>query len=179
MANRRYIFLLLAGILHLCLFAQVNEAIKHKMFCAAMANFSTAPNYVVAKVKNLESGEVKEVCAEAPFFSGAVSRQTGVFTVGLDCSKYKSRYFEFSKDSALWNIGFDLYSKAELDAYAEKIGLTQIISKIKSGAITGKTFEGSRKEQIMFAHLMFNNGIMMTRGCMAGNVCGLSCFKEK
>jgi len=148
------------------------------MFCAAIANLSTAPNYVVVNVKNLNTGEMKEFCTEAPFLIGAITRETGAKTYGLDCEKYKDLYFEFSNDSALWNISFGFYSKADLDAYAKTINISDIVKQIQSGTLTSKTFTGDGKEQILFAHLMFNNGVMGRSDCEAGNVVHLDYFDE-
>ena len=154
------------------------ETTRYKMFCAAIANLSTAPNYVVIIVKNLNTGKKMEFCTEAPFLIGAVTRETGAKTYELDCKKYKDRYFEFSNDSALWNISFGFYSKAELDAYAETINIPDIVKQIQIGKLTNKTFTDGGKEQILFAHLMFNNGVMIRNDCEAGNVVHLSYFKE-
>jgi len=164
----------------------ISETQKFKMFCAAFENQSTAPNYVVVKVKNLNTGEVKEICTEAPFVKGAIYRQTGKFSFQTNCNDYPNRYFEFSADSALWNISFDLYSISELEEYAKTIYVEKIVQQIKEGKLQEKTFgmdkkqtwQETRREQIMFAHIMFNNGIMMTRGCDAGNICELYIYDE-
>ena len=172
----------------------ISEEQKVKMYCAALNNFSTAPNYVVITVKNLNTGEIKEICTEAPFLMGAVTRQTGkntstvsrngVLYVGSTvCEDYPNRYFEFSKEDALENISYDLYSESELNNYAKNINVTDVVQRVKNGTLRENTFcydnyEKCRKEQIMFAHLMFNSGIMMTRGCVAGNVCGLYAYGE-
>lgn len=164
----------------------ISETQKFKMFCIALEKRSTAPNYVVVTVKNLNTGEVKEICTEAPFVKGAIYRETGKFSFTTDCNDYPNRYFEFSADSALWNISFDLYTKSELEEYAKKIDVKEIVQQVKEGKLWEKTFgmdkkqtwEATSKEQIMFAHLMFNNGVMMTRGCVAGNICQLYIFDE-
>jgi hypothetical protein len=157
-------------------FTQINEKTRFEMFCSAINNFSTSPNYVVINVKNLNTGEVKEICTEAPFIRGALGHETGNWT--LNCESYKTRQFEFSKDSSLMNIGFDNYTKKELEIYSKTINVSEIVNQVKSGKLTSKTFQGDKKEQLMFAHLMYNNGIMMKRGCLAGNICSLSYFKS-
>jgi hypothetical protein len=159
--------------------SQVNDKVKQSMFCRAASNSSTAPNYVVIIVKDLHTGEVKEVCTEAPFVSGAIGRESGKPFSGDPCNKYPDRYFEFSNDSALWNIGFNAYTMAELDSFALTIDIQKIVNQVKSEDLSGKTFMTTRKEQIMFAHLMFNNGVMMTRGCVAGNICSLEYFNKQ
>jgi hypothetical protein len=179
MKKKIILFILICGLSIAFSYAQVDNKTKHKMFCEAGGNFSTAPNYVVIVVKNLKTGEVKEVCTESPFVSGAIGRETGKFFLGYGCDDYPDRYFEFSNDSALWNIGFDTYTIAELDSFELTIDVPNIVDQVKSGNLISKTLYGTRKEQRMFAHLMFNNGVMMTRGCFAGNICGLSYFKDK
>ena len=176
MKTKTLILTLLLGLLTFIADAQVDEQTKFNMFCSALDNFSTAPNYVVITVKNLKTGETKEVCNEAPFIQGAMGREIGNWTI--KCNKYPTRYFELEKDSALWNISFDQYSKNDLEDYAKTINIESIVEQVRIGRLTSKTFMGDRKEQIMFAHLMFNNGVMMTRGCFAGNICGLSYFKK-
>ena len=164
----------------------ISEIQKFKMFCAALENQSTAPNYVVVKVKNLNTGEVKEICTEAPFVEGAINRQTGKFSFQTDCDDYPNRYFEFSADSALWNISFDLYTISELEEYAKTIDVERTVQQVKEGKLQEKTFgidkeqtwQETKREQIMFAHIMFNNGVMMTRGCVAGNESELYIYDE-
>ncbi|HTN21286.1 MAG TPA: hypothetical protein VL125_12465 [Pelobium sp.] len=176
MKTKTIVLTLLFGLVFLNTKAQVNELTKFKMFCSALDNDSTEPNYIVVTVKDKNTGKTKEICTEAPFIMGAVGQETG--NGNIDLKNYKSRYFEFSKDSALMNISFDLYTKNELDAFKRKINVPNIVQQVKNGILKSETFIGDRKEQIMFAHLMFNNGIMMTRGCVAGNICQLTYFKS-
>ena len=170
--------LTLTFLIHnLNLFAQPTESRKSEMFCSAIANVSTAPNYVVVTVKNLKTGEKKEICTEAPFLEGAFEMQ--YLNQTFNCKKHMDRYFEFSKNNALQNVGFYLYSKQDLFSYASRIQMADIIQKVKNGKLTNVAFEKNGKQQVMFAHLMFNNGVMVTRNCVAGNMCKLTYFKGK
>lgn len=178
MRNITIILLVIIGLLSFNSITEINEQIKQEMFCKALNNLSTAPNYVVLNIKNIKTGEIKEVCTEAPFLSGAIYKEYGKYPDKIDCKKNKERYFEFSKDSALWNINYNLYSKISLDSFSKTINVEEIIKLVKSGKLESKTFKNSSKEQIMFAHLMFNNGVMMTRGCVAGNICELSYYNK-
>lgn len=149
------------------------------MFCAALDNNSTAPNYIVIIVKDLRTGITKEICTEAPFLFGALETQLGQSNISFDCQKYKSRYFEFRSDSALWNISFDLYNKTDLEKYAKTIDIKKTVQQVRNGKLSSIGFPpNQRKQQRMFAHLMFNNGVMMRRGCVAGNICELSYFRK-
>ena len=177
MKTKTLILLLTFRLMFFTTTAQIPEKAKFKMFCSALDNISTAPNYVVVTVKNLKTGEKKEICTEAPFIEGAIGQETGNW--GINCKNYRTRYFELAKDSALWNVSFDLYTKTEFDKFAKTLNVDLIVEQVKSGKLDSKIFMGDRKEQVMFAHLMFNNGIMMTRGCISGNICGLTYFKEK
>lgn len=155
---------------------QVDEQTKFEMFCAAIDNQSTAPNYLVATVKNSNTGETREICTEAPNLTFAKYLEENNWD--FEDQNFNSRYFQFSNDTALALIGFEQYAAEELRSYAKTLDLDLIVSMVKSREMTGKTFEGNQKEQTMFAHLMFNSGIMMRRGCLAGNICSLHYYKE-
>ena len=155
--------------------AQTDAVTREDMFSIAITNFSTAPNYVVVTVKNTKTGEVKEICTEGPFLLGAMMMENRKWPAKGKLSNM--RYFEFAKDSALRNIGFDSYSRSDLNRYAASFNINNIVERVKRGMLKDTTFSGSRREQTMFAHLMFNRGIMMTRGCIAGNICGLVYYK--
>jgi len=179
MKNITIILILTIGLLSCNSMTEIEEETKQKMFCKALNNLSSSPNYVVVNIKNLKTGEKKEVCIETPFLNGAIGKEFGIYPDKIDCEKHKERYFEFSKDSALWNINYNLYSKISLDSFAKTINVEEIVKLVKKGELKSKTFNSDKKEQIMFAHLMFNNGVMMTRGCIAGNICELSYYNSK
>jgi len=177
--TKTVMLILTFAFLALSSYSQVDSLTKFKMFCSALNNISTTPNYVVVIVKNIKTGEIKEICTEATLLCGAVNKRSGKTNLIINCKKYETRYFEFSKKKALNNISFDLYTKEDLNSFAETINIKDIVDQVKSNKLTSKTFTGSRKEQIMFAHLMFNNGVMMTSGCYAGNICSLIYFIAK
>lgn len=162
------------------------ETIKYDMFCKALNCSSTAPYYLVVTVKNLNTDEIKEICTEAPFLHGAIDRQKGTFSNSIDCNDYPNRYFEFSKDSSLRNINFNLYTTSDLEQYAKELDIEETVRQIVEEGMNEKVFWAETKEewanvkkqQIMFAHLMFNNGIMVRRGCVAGNICELTLYDE-
>ena len=51
-----------------------NDSLRNEIFKIAYENKSTAPSYVVFIAKDLNTGETKEICCEAPFLSGAMHR---------------------------------------------------------------------------------------------------------
>ena len=57
---------------------EVTDAIKYKMFCCAcQKGGSTSQNYVVVKVKNLKTGELKDICVTLNLLEGAIWREKG------------------------------------------------------------------------------------------------------
>lgn len=157
-----------------------NDSIRNQIFKIAYQNTSTAPSYIVFKAVDLNTGKEKEICCEAPFLSGAMHRELGKGYNESD-SKFidslilnnKSRVFEFKNNEALKNIGFDEYPDTNaiekaavhynLDYYFKKYGAND---SIKSMNFNNDTTGVS---QLVFAHLMFECGIITSRDCVAGN----------
>lgn len=155
----------------------IDDVTKQKMFNIAYIHQSTAPYYVVVTIKNINTGEIKEICTESSFLEGALHREYKMdYSHSFNLDSATTRYFELSKDSALWNISFDLYTQEELQLYKSTLNIDSIINILKEKRhlpIQFPPYSIDNKEQIMYAHIMFNNGIMMRRGCEAGNYCSL------
>lgn len=153
---------------------KISWQLKQKMLDSSFANNSTAPNFVVIIATDEVSAKIREVCTEAPFVEGGLNRNNGE-------RKYqdlKSHHFNFNSKSALLNVGFYEYSYDELLTYGQNSGVRKIINQVlKSGKDIQLNFQGSSKQQFMFAHILFNNGIMCTRGSIAGNFLTLSKFR--
>ena len=146
----------------------VSDVVKYKMFCCACGKAgSTSQDYVVVKVKNLKTGELKDLCTTPDMLSGAIWRETGKLSLGLNCKEHSKRYFEFSKDSALWNIGFNEYSLQKLTAFQKQLNTDSIVRQIKEGILQSVNFG---KNERYFAHIMFNLGVVTTSGCFGTNV---------
>lgn len=154
--------------------SKINLQLKQKMLDRSFANNSTAPNFVVIIATDKISGKTKEVCTEAPFVEGGIERN-----IGKEKNQtYKSQHFYFNTKSALNNIGFYEYTYDELLEYGQNKEVRLIVADVlKSGKDIQFNFQNSRKQQFMFAHILFNNGIMCTRGDVAGNFMTLSKFK--
>ena len=141
---------------------EVTDVIKYKMFCCACKKEgSTSDDYVVVKVKNLKTGKVKDICVTLNLLEGAVWYETGKF-IGLNCKEYQKRYFEFSKDSAFLNIGFDEYSLQKLNTLQKHLNTDSIVEQIKTGKLHSINFGENNR---YFAHLMYNCGVITTAGC--------------
>ena len=144
--------------------AMHNKAVEH---------FSTAPYFTVIVVKNMLTGEQKEICTEGPFVLGALNRDN---CPGRSMFKGKNiaptRYVKLGCPQALKNVSYDLYTEQELEAFSETMDFDSLAQAARDGNFKSYGFapgQDRQKVQRMFAHLMFNRGIMMTRGCIAGN----------
>jgi hypothetical protein len=145
----------------------VSEAIKYKMFCCScQKGGSTSQDYVVVKVKNIKTGELKDICVTLNLLEGAIWRETGQLR-GLNYKEHSQRYFEFSKDSALWNIGFNEYSVQKLTAFQKHLNTDSIVGQIKGGILKSVNFGENER---YFAHIMFNSGVVTTSGCFGTSV---------
>lgn len=146
----------------------VGDDVKYKMFCCACAKIeSTSQDYIVLKVKNMNTGEVKDICTTPNLLSGALWRETGKMSVGLNCKEYPKRYFEFSKDNALWNIGFNDYSLEKLNTLRKHLNTDSIVKKVKKGNFHAVNVG---KYEKYFAHIMFNLGVVTTSGCFGTSI---------
>lgn len=116
--------------------------------------------YVVVTVKNLNTGKTKEVCTTTNFLSGALFYEFGKWNDKKLLSN-KQRYFEFKDTTAISNIGFNSYSEKDLEEYKKKIKFDSLIKLNKKG-YPYVTFDGNHNELNMYAHLLFNKGIMST-----------------
>jgi len=154
------------------------DSAKAKNFEIAYNNNSTAPSYIVFKVKDLNSGLIKEICCEAPFLSGAMHREYHKdyddkdtrFIDSLILSKRES-IFKFKNKAALENIGFKKYPdslyiekekrKYDLDYYKRKYINTDSVATVYFSKC-------EHFEREVFAHIMFKCGIITSRDCIAG-----------
>ena len=128
-----------------------------------------SPNYIVITVTNLQTGDTKEIATLAPFLEGAIHRELDIGYSMPDSEKVdqyalkqKDRHFEFRKKEALENIGFfDYPSKETVDSYASNIDLEDFENLKGNDGHGTMSFGSERKdEQLLFAHIMFKNGIL-------------------
>ncbi len=138
---------------------------KYLNFIAAIQNSSTFSYFTVIKVKNLNTGEIKEICTKGNFVSGALHIELkadyddkGEQKV-LDFAKSKkNKYFEFKNKKALDNISFFDYK-------------TKLVTKIQTEYSFDKAIEIIKKKKEFsirlsddkikaFAHVLFNRGYL-------------------
>ena len=157
-----------------------NDSVRNKLFDIAYKNQNTSsPSYLVFIAKNLNTGETKEICTEAPFLSGAMHHECGM-GYDLKSSQFidslilgnSKRVFEFKEKKALENISFNEYpSKEKIEELASKLDLEDFIKDFGSNENV-KFMEFKEDEyflQLSFCHIMFKCGIITSRSSVGGN----------
>jgi hypothetical protein len=147
---------------------------KYLNYLTAVQNRSTFNYFAVITVKNLNSGEVKEICTKGNFISGAIHIElnVGYDEIGdqkvLDFAKSKKdRCFEFKNEKALRNLSFFDYDSKLID----KIHTDYNIDKVAQYIDKDKEFvlRLQADEMKAFAHILFNKGYMTgENSCMGG-----------
>jgi len=150
------------------------ESEKYLNFLAAIQNNSTFNYFTVIKVKNLNTGVIKEICTKGNFVSGALHielkadyDEKGGNKVLAFVNVKKDRYFELKNKVALENISFFDYNIKQLSKMQEKYDFDKVIEIIKRD----KKFRLglSKNEMKYFAHLLFNKGFMTGESdCFSG-----------
>jgi hypothetical protein len=154
----------------------VLETEKYLNFLAAIENSSTFNYFTVIKVKNLNTGVIKEICTKGNFVSGALHAElkAGYDKKGEDkvaefVKTRKDRYFEFKNKTALNNISFYEYDTKRLNKIQSKYDFDKVVRMIKKD----KKFAMGLSDEEMkyFAHLIFNKGYMTGESdCFGGTL---------
>jgi hypothetical protein len=152
------------------------EQEKYLNFVAAIENGSTFSYFTVVRVKNVNTGEVKEICTKGNFLAGALHRELKIgydhkgLQAVLDFGKNKKdRYFEFKHKEALDNISFFGYDIKLVDKLKAKYDFEKIVAQINKD----KKFSMMLPDDQMkaFAHILFNKGYLTGESnCFGGTL---------
>ncbi|MCO4292629.1 hypothetical protein NF867_07135 [Solitalea sp. MAHUQ-68] len=149
---------------------------KYLNFIAAVQNSSTFSYFTVIKVKNLNTGVIKEICTKGDFVLGALhielkadyDKKSAQTVLGFAKSQ-KNRYFEFKNNKALDNISFFDYNTNLVTKIQTKYNFDKAIEYIKKT----KDFSIwlSDDEMKAFAHVLFNKGYLTgENNCRGGTL---------
>ena len=122
-------------------------------------NNTHTASYVVVNVKNLNTNEIKEICTYPDFLYGALRIENKKYDDEI-LLQNKERYFEFKDTAALNNIGFNSYSKNDLAEFKNRINFDSLVKLIAKKEYPTIDFGEEHHKFNMFAHLLFNEGIM-------------------
>jgi len=150
------------------------EKLKFLNFVRALENGSTFHYFTVIKVKNLNSGEIKEICTSGNFVSGALHRELNKGYNSKSATEVMSlvnarsdRYFEFRNKEALENISFFDYDPEFVESVKKKYDFDKMLKKIKENGRLSMGFEND-EEMKAFAHALFNEGYLSGENACAG-----------
>lgn len=149
---------------------------KHLNLLFAIKNVLTFSYFTVIKVKNLNNGEIKEICTKGNFLSGALHTELradydikGESKIINFVKNNKKRYFEFKNKKALNNISFFEYDSKQCTKIQKKYNFDKVVESIEKT----RKFEIklSGKEMSLFAHLLFNKGYLTGENdCFGGTL---------
>ena len=125
---------------------------------------STFQYYMVIKIKNLNTGETREICTDANGLLGALHREKNV---GYDdknrnwilslAKKNKERYFEFKNQDALDNLVLEFYSMSDLENLEKRVNFDSLAKHIVQEKKWKMSYPG---QNILYAHALFNRKIL-------------------
>jgi hypothetical protein len=169
--------------------AQKNKKCKlHSLYLDATSNSFEEPKYIVIYIAKDNPKIQEEFCTTVNFLRRAIQIENNIPNSDSGYEKVDSiirynfiRSFKFKDTLALKNILYGLYSKEDLKKYKQNLNVREIKKLYKKGELKSKAFcqdkNGvwidvfeERKQKTMFAHIMFNNGIIMSEGSRTGSV---------
>lgn len=152
------------------------EREQYLNYAASLTNSSNFDLFTVIKVKDLNSGAIKELCTKGNFILGALdleyaanAKNDGSGKVLSRAIANRRRYFEFRSKKALENINFYTYKPDELRRIERRYDFRKVISNIKAT----KAFSASlsREEMRYVAHVLFSNGYLTGESaCFGGTL---------
>src|ERR1041385_4523450 len=150
------------------------DTLLYQNYLATLNNFSTIRYFIVIKVKNVNTGEIREVCTKSNFLEEAIAEEnkcnydsSGMAAINQVAVGNFKRYFEFKGKLALNNIGYDDYSIAELNKLASEINFDSLATEIKKTKSWSKELDD--KKMKMYAHELFDRGILTAENnCFGG-----------
>ncbi|HEX3385527.1 MAG TPA: hypothetical protein VHS53_10080, partial [Mucilaginibacter sp.] len=96
------------------LFAQDTSIIEKTFLQVAKESFSTAPNFIVITVKNLNTGQSKEICTDMSSLEWSLMQEGTEGFIKDEKNylptKYRNRIFDFRNIEALKRLEFDTYT---------------------------------------------------------------------
>lgn len=168
-------FLLL--VLILAAFGSTTDDELYLNYKAAIENESTFQFYLVATIKDKNTGKIREYCTQGNLLKGALHREYDlgyseeetlkVYDIAL---RNKERYLELSKPKALQNIGVGDYTMEDLAELEAKVDFDSLAQKIRKDK-QWKMWLPDYTEQILYAHALFNRGILTgENNCVGGTL---------
>lgn len=167
--THRYItaLALTASLLLLSFKAGDNSQLLYRNYVSALLNKSSFQYYLVVRVADAGNNEVREFCTLGTLFRNALHKEWKIDFDELSeklvlakAQMNEPRLFDFKNKEALDYLGLDLYSTIELKELEKGIDFAKLAKEIKAQKIWRKDFGDNDKLMRMYAHALFNQGIL-------------------
>ena len=150
------------------------------MFVRALNNDSTAPDHILISIQEGSTGPKTLRCVEVPFFLGALHTQLGLgYEEAQTAEVLRVAVSSFGHDvtltkrKAIRNVSAD-YSPSDLDAARTAVAALPRSARYDYYAINrllGYRPDSTHKlPRQAVAHALIEQGIMVTRGCIGGDL---------
>lgn len=144
-------------------------------FTAALYNKTNFQYYLVVRVHDLNKDEVREFCTLGVFFRQALHMEWKLdhdrLSEDLVLAKAhlnNPRLFEFKNPEALSYLNMKLYSIDELNELSKAIDFKTLAKEIRTAKIWRKEFGDNEKLMRVYAHGLFNEGILTAEDITKG-----------
>lgn len=144
-----------------------NSQLLYANFKAAVRNKESIQKYLVVRVIDRNKNTVREFCTLGCFFRHALHMEWKIdydrlgdeLVIAKACIN-DPRLFEFKDSSAIQYLGMDLYSEQDLAELDKQVGFKKLAKEILLAKKWEKTFGEDDKLMRIYAHGLFNQGIL-------------------
>jgi hypothetical protein len=152
------------------------DTIVYSNYLKAVDNESTFQFFLVAKIRDLNTGHLREICTKGDFLEGALHMEYKIEYDSLGLLKIenlqrfnKNRYFEFKDTAALKNLGLNNYTIDDLVNFEKSHNIDSLAKVIEKGKWSIAISED--KIMLLYAHSLFNRGILTgENNCFGGTL---------
>ena len=168
--------LLLSSFLLLTSFGGTDNSQQlHGNFVAALYNKTNFQYYLVARVYDLNKNEEREFCTLGVFFRHALHTEWNLDYDRLNedlvlakAHMNNPRLFEFKNQEAIDYLGMKLYTMQEFNELSKAINFKNLAKEIRIAKIWRKEFGDDDKLLRIYAHGLFNEGILTAEDITKG-----------
>lgn len=152
-----------------------HDSILFNNYISSIENNSTIQYFTVIKIKDINTGNIREICTKGNFLWGALYYEYGKnygkseeLKIHKLLIENKQRYFQLKDTTALNNLGMNRYSIADLKKFEKENNVDSIAKSIKGE--WGMPFSDD-KNMLLLAHSLFNRGILTgENNCFGGTL---------
>lgn len=160
-------------------FNSSQDSILYSNYVNSIENGSTFQYFTVVKVKDINTGKVREICTKGNFLWGALHIEydssysiNGQKKIHKLLLENKQRYFELKDTASLNNLGLNRYSIEDLKKFEKEKNVDSIAKSIKG---KWKMWISDDKTMLLLAHSLFNRGILTgENNCFGGTLSYIS-----